>query len=128
MRRRLMTALLLAVLASFAWAAAPAPQSSTIDGVTLTATLRIAGPLWGFDLADNTHTQDLADDPAKTARVFADGVSGDAALGWQGDPPGGHHRKGVLRFKPVSPAPRAIELRIERPGEATPRSFLWTLR
>ncbi|MBX9812146.1 MAG: hypothetical protein K2Y16_11135 [Burkholderiales bacterium] len=43
---------------------------------------------------------------------------------WQGDPPGGHHHKGTLQFKPVSPAPASIELRIQRAGETNPRSSL----
>ena len=30
--------------------------------------------------------------------------------------PGGHHREGILRFKPVIPLPVAIELRITRSG------------
>ena len=45
-----------------------------------------------------------------------------------GDPPGGHHRKGVLRFAPIAPVPDAVELRLQRPGESAPRSFTWTLK
>ncbi|HZM28567.1 MAG TPA: hypothetical protein VFB89_14565, partial [Gemmatimonadales bacterium] len=48
-------------------------------------------------------------------------------IGWDGAAPGGHHREGVLRFKPVSSKPRSIEIQITRAGEAGPRSFRWEL-
>lgn len=44
---------------------------------------------------------------------------------WLGDPPGGHHRKGVLRFNAVEPQAREFELRIMRPGESAARVFRW---
>jgi hypothetical protein len=104
------------------------PRTSALAGVTLKATPRsLSGAVWEFELAFDTHTQNLGDDVSKSAQLLAGGASY-AALEWQGDPPGGHHRKGVLRFKPVSPLPQAIELRIQRAGEAAPRSFLWELR
>ena len=40
---------------------------------------------------------------------------------WDGAPPCGHHREGVLRFKPSSPLPRSIKLQIARAGEDAPR-------
>ena len=104
------------------------PRTSALAGVTLKATPRgLSGALWEFEIAFDTHTQNLGDDVAKSAQLLADGVP-HAALEWRGDPPGGHHRKGVLRFKAVSPPPQAIELRIQRAGEAAPRSFRWELR
>jgi len=50
-----------------------------------------------------------------------------APLAWDGVPPGGHHREGVLRFKPIAPKPQSIELQITRAGEDAPRSFRWQL-
>lgn len=49
-------------------------------------------------------------------------------VAWDGAAPGGHHREGILRFKPVTPQPAAIELRITRSGETSPRSFRWRLQ
>jgi hypothetical protein len=49
-------------------------------------------------------------------------------MAWDGAPPGGHHREGVLRFKPISPQPQAIELQFTRAGEGAPRSFRWQLK
>lgn len=50
-----------------------------------------------------------------------------APLAWQGDPPGGHHRKGVLRFKPLAAA-TLVELRISGVGGVATRRFRWELR
>ena len=47
---------------------------------------------------------------------------------WEGAPPGGHHRKGSLRFKALTPQPTSVELQIHLTGEDVPRSFLWNLK
>jgi len=104
-------------------------QSSTQAGVAVQATPRILdGSAWEFELAFNTHSRELTDDPAKEAVLVANGGAPSRPISWQGDPPGGHHRKGVLRFNSISPQPQAIELRIQRPGESAPRSFRWQLK
>jgi hypothetical protein len=128
MRRSLIGLLLF--LAPLALSAADLPaRTSAVGGVTLKATPRsLAAAGWEFALAFDTHTRELSDDVANIAALIADGGASYAPLEWQGDPPGGHHRKGVLRFKPVTPAPRTIELRILRAGESAPRSFRWELR
>ena len=132
MRRGLITLLAcLAVAVPSAAAAAGAlpAQSSAAGGVTVKATPRmLAGPVWEFELVFDTHTQDLNDDPVKSASLRAAGVAGAVPLAWQGDPPGGHHRKGVLRFKAPTPVPAAIELRLQRAGEPSPRVFRWQVK
>ena len=50
------------------------------------------------------HTQDLSDDLAKSAVLIADGKQY-MPVGWEGAQPGGHHRKGLLRFKAIVPKP-----------------------
>lgn len=127
----------LAMLASFALAFAAVAhgeanlptRTSSQSGVTMKVTPRsLAGPAWEFEVAFDTHSQELSDDLLQTARLIAAGGSASAPLDWQGDPPGGHHRKGVLRFKAISPQPATFELRIARTGEAQPRSFRWDLK
>jgi hypothetical protein len=103
-------------------------QSTSGSGVTVKATPRaLAGGSWEFDIVFDTHTQDLKDDLMKTASLMAAGKA-HAASGWKGDPPGGHHRKGVLRFDGIDPGLKDMELRIARPGEPKPRSFRWQLK
>lgn len=119
------------LFAPAAEAASPAlaTQSSSAAGVTVKVTPRtLAGATWDFEVAFDTHSQNLTDDPEKSAVLVADGGAPRAPAKWQGPPPGGHHRSGILQFKAVSPMPAVIELRITRPGESKPRSFKWQLK
>jgi hypothetical protein len=82
---------------------------------------------WDFEVTLETHTQALNDDLAKSSALIADGKRY-APLAWEGAPPGGHHRKGLLRFKAIIPQPLSVELQIRLAGESTARSFQWLLK
>lgn len=131
---RRMKHVLFALLAAFALPSAIAaenlaPQRSSQAGVVIRVAPRIVtGPVWEFDVALDTHSQDLSDDLATSAALVADGQAPAKLRDWQGDPPGGHHRKGVLRFDAPKPASTAFEVRIQRPGEPAPRVFRWLAR
>ena len=118
------------LLAVYAFAAGNLPpQSSSQAGVTVKVTPgSLAGAEWEFEVVFDTHSGELKDDLLKAAVLVADGRTPSSPTGWQGDGPGGHHRKGVLRFKPPAASPASIELRLQRPGEAAPRVFRWQLR
>jgi len=106
-------------------------QSSSERGVTVRAMPRDLSPaatVWEFEIVLESHSQDLGDDLKAIAALAADGGSKQAPTAWEGDPPGGHHRKGVLRFSPMKPPPQTIELVILRPGEQAPRTFRWRTR
>lgn len=131
--RLLIAALAAGILAS-AWAGASASalaqQVSSERGVTVRVTPRELAPAaksWEFEIVLETHSQDLTDDLKAEASLVADGAK-QAPTAWQGTPPGGHHRTGVLRFAPVTPRPETVELRLLRPGESSPRSFRWRLK
>ncbi len=115
-----------------ATAAAELEEISTQgSGVTVRAKpadVAIDAKAWSFDIRLDTHSQDLSDDLVRTSVLIDDAGKKYAALAWDGMPPGGHHRKGVLSFAPVKPLPAAIELQIQRPGEAAPRRFRWPLK
>jgi len=81
---------------------------------------------WEFEVTLETHTQSLNDDLVKSAVLVAGGMQY-APLGWVGAPPGGHHRKGLLRFKTITPRPQSVELQIRLGGEISPRSFQWRM-
>ncbi|MBI2958816.1 MAG: hypothetical protein HYY28_00750 [Betaproteobacteria bacterium] len=105
-------------------------QSSQAGGVTVRvkpADVSPAAATWRFEVVLETHSGDLSEDLARIAFMVDAAGRRYPAAGWEGDPAGGHHRKGVLQFKAMSPRPGAIELRILRPGEAAPRSFRWKL-
>jgi hypothetical protein len=108
-----------------------APQSSSAAGVTVKITprnLSARAAAWEFEVVFDTHSQDLSDDPLKSASLITNGGARIAPQGWQGDPAGGHHRKGVLSFKPPAAPAAQIELQLQRPGEAVPRVFRWQLK
>ena len=105
------------------------PQTSEQSGVTVKVTPRsLAGPVWEFTVVFDTHSGELRDDPAKSATLVLDGGAPVMPAGWEGDAPGGHHRKGVLRFKPAAASPATVELRLQRASETKPRVFRWQLR
>lgn len=123
--------------ASFLFAPGPAAaaelgaRSSSAAGVTVKVTPKDVSPqaaAWEFAVVLDTHSQDLKDDLLKSA-VLVDAKGGrQAPLAWQGAPPGGHHREGVLRFKGLGAQADALELQIRRPGESAPRVFRWKLK
>ena len=105
-------------------------QKSSDRGVTVAVTpLNLSGGVetWDFKIVLDTHSQDLSDYLVKSATILDDKGNRHPPVKWEGAGPGGHHREGVLRFKPLAPQPQAIELRISRPGEAKPRVFSWQL-
>jgi hypothetical protein len=127
MRNRLKIVVIALLAAGGALAAPLGPVATSAGGVTVRATPGpLSGDAWEFQITFDTHSQDLRDDVAKSASLVADGATS-APLEWRGDPPGGHHRKGVLRFKAPAARPAAVELRLSRPGEAEPRVFRWKL-
>lgn len=105
-------------------------QKSTDRGVTVAVTPRIPadGGSWDFKIVLDTHSADLNDDLTKSAVLVDGGGKRYMPVAWDGAGPGGHHREGVLRFKPISPRPQSVELQIARNGEAAPRAFRWQLK
>ncbi|HEX6266731.1 MAG TPA: hypothetical protein VFZ81_07515 [Burkholderiales bacterium] len=119
-----------ATLLAFNALAQLATQKSSANGVTVAVTpgkFAAEAKTWDFAIVLDTHSQDLSDDLAKSAVLTDDRGNEFKALAWEGAAPGGHHRTGVLRFNAIEPRPRAIGLRISRPGEAQARTFRWQL-
>ncbi|HET7833308.1 MAG TPA: hypothetical protein VFK88_10140 [Gallionella sp.] len=121
---------LVAVPSSHAANSGAAAQTTDIHGIKVTVTPPdFAKPAqnWEFAVALETHTRDLGDELVKVSTLVADGKRY-TPIEWKGAAPGGHHRKGSLHFKAVSPQPSAVELQIHLSGEAVPRSFRWILK
>ena len=106
------------------------PQGSNQREIKITVTprdLTHKAEIWDFDMVLETHTQALNDDLSKSSVLIADAKQY-LPSGWEGAPPGGHHRKGVLRFKAITPQPASVELQMRLAGDASPRSFKWLLK
>jgi hypothetical protein len=106
-------------------------RTSAMQGVTVKVTPKVLAAdarVWEFAVVLDTHSADLSDDLTRTAALIGSDGKRIAPLAWEGAPAGGHHRQGVLRFQPIEPAPGAVELHIQRPGEDNPRVFRWDLR
>ncbi|MBM3732905.1 MAG: hypothetical protein FJW24_05480 [Acidimicrobiia bacterium] len=132
MRPRLTKFACFLIVALFAVAGAAAasadlsPRTNAQDGVTIRAAPRAVSPSeWEFEIVFDTHSKALTDDLGNTTRLVDDGGASYVPSAWRGDPPGGHHRKGTLRFDKIAPAPAYLELRIQRAGEKSPRIFRW---
>ena len=69
-----------------------------------------AGSVWEFDVTMETHTKPLDSDLTKAAVIVDDGSRRYMPLSWQSDPPGGHHRKGILRFPAPTEQIKSFEL------------------
>jgi hypothetical protein len=134
MRSRLtlfISGILVTLLAAGAFAAELATQRSSAGGVTVAVTpqnLVASAKSWDFKVVLDTHSGDLNDDLVKTVALLDDKGGRYVPVQWEGAGPGGHHREGALKFKPVSPTPATIELQIKRAGEANPRTFRWQLK
>lgn len=114
-----------------AFAADLAPQNSQSGGVSIAVKpveVSAGAATWSFEVSLTTHSQDLSDDLVRAAFIVDGTGRKESPTVWEGDAPGGHHRKGVLRFKALTPMPEAIEMRIQRPGESAPRTFRWQLK
>lgn len=79
-----------------------------------------------FEITLDTHSVELDEDLTKVAVLIADNKEY-RPISWEGEPPGGHHRKGILIFAPISPQPKSINLKIRQIGGIKERNFIWTL-
>ena len=101
------------------WLSRPEPGSADLGtrtvqagGVEVTmSALALDRSGAAFRLVFDTHTVELALDPAASARLTVNDSQVDGAS-WDGQGPGGHHREGTVRFTTAIPAGAAVELRI----------------
>lgn len=129
MYRYLIAALLATALVVPAYAQL-APQVHSQNGVKVVVSprdLAANAEIWTFGIVLDTHSQDLSDDLVQSTVLVDDMGREVKPVAWEGAQPGGHHREGVLKFKPLAPLPSSVELRMTRPGESTARVFQWRL-
>ena len=81
---------------------------------------------WRFTVQFTTHVTPISQDMMAVASLDGNAAS-EKPTAWEGDGPGGHHRKGVLVFKPIDPMPAAVTLHIRQVGGIADRTFTWDL-
>ena len=82
---------------------------------------------WSFEISLDTHSYDLNDDLLAASELRDEQGNAYKPVAWDGDPPGGHHRGGVLKFKAIAPQPSSIMLAIQDVGGVKERKFTWQL-
>lgn len=104
------------------------PQSAEGGNVTVTATPLFLKPGFpaSFDVAFETHSVDLLFDVEKVARL-TDELGTRYTPYWEGSPPGGHHRKGTLRFTPDIQKPTTLTLTFVDIAGIPSRTFSWNV-
>ncbi len=101
-------------------------QSNSEGGVTIEVTPKSIDE-GTFVIVLNTHSVELNDDLTRAAVLKDENGKEYRPMSWQGAPPGGHHREGILKFGPLLPKPQKIKLIINGIGGIPERKFLWTI-
>jgi len=96
-------------------------------GVEVTATpiLRKEGTL-DFEISLETHSVELSNDLTSDSVLIDEAGRTYSPSSWEGDPTGGHHRSGILRFNESLPGSK-LNLVIKNVGGVPERSFKWKM-
>ena len=90
-----------------------APQTNSEGAVEVEVTpieISDTSDLRQFKIVLNTHSVELDQDLTKSTLLFDNKRNQYEPLSWNGAPAGGHHREGILTFRPISPQPPTIEI------------------
>jgi hypothetical protein len=82
---------------------------------------------WRFAVQFNTHVTPISQDMVAVASLTDEKGAEERPSAWEGDPPGGHHRRGVIVFQPINPVPSTLTLHIREVGGVADRTFTWDL-
>lgn len=80
---------------------------------------------WSFRILLDTHTGSIDEDLIKNATLVDNKGEKIMPIAWDGDPPGGHHREGVLVFDLFSQTPKSVTLILRSVGGIDERKFNW---
>ena len=86
-----------------------------------------AGQPVKFEVRMNTHSADLAQDMVAVSTLKDNSGREYKPTAWQGSPPGGHHRKGVLEFPDLAENSESITLIIRGIDNVPERTFNWRI-
>jgi len=101
------------------------PRSSQEAGVEVTVTPRLSAGVLELEVIFDTHSGELSTDVAADSALVDGKGTSYAPVAWDGDPPGGHHRTGVLKFGAIGTIPQPMTLIIKKVG-GVDRIFKWS--
>lgn len=81
---------------------------------------------WDFDVVIDNHVSDVTQDMVAESSLVSSSGAVLTPTTWNGDPPGGHHRKGTLRFAKLSGNLADYTLVLRNLGGIAERRFSWT--
>lgn len=81
-----------------------------------------------FEIRMNTHSGDLSQDLVSVSTLKDDNGQEYRPVDWQGAPPGGHHRTGVLEFQTLNGNTKSVTLVIRDVANVPERIFKWNLK
>ena len=88
-------------------------MTKEVDGVTVSALPIGSGSQFNFQIELDTHFIELSYKLEDQSYLVSDVGEVIKPLRWEGDPPVGHHRKGVLIFPTFNSTPKGVTLYIE---------------
>lgn len=86
-----------------------------------------AGQAARFEIRMNTHSVPLTYDLVAVSLLKDDRGREYRPQAWNGSPPGGHHRSGVLEFPNLAAGTGSITLYLKNIADVPERSFEWKL-
>jgi len=97
--------------------------------VTVTVTPKVLeiGKNPVFEIEFETHSVDLAFDVTKQSSLVDNKGNIFSQSTWNGSPPGGHHRSGILSFNNSLAQTNNVELIIKNIAGVTERKYKWNL-
>ena len=81
-----------------------------------------------FEVRLTTHSVELDQDLAAISSLSDNKGNTFRATGWDGSPPGGHHRSGTLSFPALTPGTENVTLIIKGVGKDSERIFSWQVQ
>lgn len=81
---------------------------------------------WNFKITITTHEGSLDQDLTNGSILKNEKDDMLSPLGWEGSPPGGHHREGILSFPAFMEEPKTVTLKLSGFGKRE-RVFTWDL-
>jgi hypothetical protein len=80
-----------------------------------------------FEIRMNTHSEDLSQDLVAACTLKDNSGREYHPTSWDGSPPGGHHRSGVLEFSELGEGAESITLVIREVANVPERIFNWSI-